>query len=281
MSVLRVVYTLLLRLYPEPFRRRFAMEMRAVFASALADASRQGPAAVIGLCGRELRDLPALLADAHRRQRETRAAASSDDSLQAFTMRAFLQEVVSTSLMVIVIVVGMNLFVPRYVVEGSSMQPSFADGDWIITSTIPYLLDDPQRGDVVVLASPDPLGLASEDLLKRVIGLPGETVAIHDGLVWVDGVPLDEPYVSAMPGYVYEGYTLGPDEYFVLGDNRNHSRDSHLFGPVPREDILTRVLVTYWPPANWEVLGAPDYRQPASVTPTPWSTTPQPVVPGP
>ncbi len=278
MSIIRAVYAVLLRLYPPAFRERFGGEMQAVFAAALDDARQQGPAAVIRLSGRELRDLPITLLAAHRQQHEERAAASPDDTLQGYTMRAFLREVVSSSLMVIAIVVVMNLFVPRYIVEGSSMQPSFADGDWIITSTIPYLLDGPQRGDVVVLASPAPLGLEPEDLLKRVIGLPGETIAIHGGLVWVDGLPLDEPYINDLPGYTYEAYTLGPDEYFVLGDNRNHSRDSHRFGPVASADIETRVFVIYWPPTNWGVLGAPDYSRPASVTPTP---LPAPGVPAP
>lgn len=169
-------------------------------------------------------------------------------------LRGAAREVASTILVALAIYLVINLLVPRYEVEGQSMQPSFYDGDRLIASSIPYLLDDPQRGDVIILDRP----AASEDLLKRIIGLPGETVTIRDGRVFVNDVPLDEPYINAPPAY-HNTWTLGPDEYFVLGDNRNRSNDSHAFGPVTRAEIVARVLAVYWPPGDWGLVTPPDY----------------------
>lgn len=188
---------------------------------------------------------------------------------------SFWKDVRDTVFMVIIIYTLVNLLAPRYIVEGSSMAPNFETGEWIIVSRLPYLLGDIQRGDVVILDFDEP----QEDLIKRLIGLPGETIEIHDGLVFVDGVPLDEPYINAEPRYNGE-WTLGEDEYFVLGDNRNNSRDSHAFGPVTADHIIGRAWVIYWPPEHWGLVGSASYDQPAELPPTATPTlTPSPVPP--
>ncbi len=197
--------------------------------------------------------------------------------------RSLLRDVWDTILMVVVIYTLVNLLAPRYIVQGASMEPNFETGEWIIVNRLPYLLGQPERGDVVILDFPDP----QEDLIKRLIGLPGETVAIHDGLVYIDGEPLDEPYINAPPRYNGE-WTLGPDEYFVLGDNRNNSRDSHHFGPVTRDQIIGKAWVIYWPPEAWGLIPHYSYdstplpRPTATPTATPLpSATPTPAMPQP
>ncbi len=185
--------------------------------------------------------------------------------------RSIWRDVRETVLMVVAIYTFVNLVAPRYIVEGRSMQPNFETGEWIIVSRLPYLLGQPQRGDVVILDFPEP----QEDLIKRLIGKPGETIAIHDGLVFVDGVPLHEPYINELPRYNNE-WTLGPDEYFVLGDNRNNSRDSHVFGPITMDRIIGKAWIIYWPPPNWGFVPAQTYGSPPVPTPTP---TPSPVTP--
>ncbi len=169
--------------------------------------------------------------------------------------RTFWRDMRDTLVMVVIIYTLVNLLAPRYIVEGSSMQPNFETGEWIIVSRLPYLLGAPQRGDVVVLDFEEP----QEDLIKRIIGLPGETVEIRDGLVYINGQPLEEPYINAAPRYTGEPIVLGPDEYYVLGDNRNNSRDSHSFGAVSRDHIMGRAWLIYWPPPKWGIVPQQHY----------------------
>jgi len=172
--------------------------------------------------------------------------------------RTFWRDMRDTLAMVVIIYTLVNLLAPRYIVEGSSMEPNFQTGEWIIVSRLPYLLGAPQRGDVVVLDFEEP----QEDLIKRVIGLPGETVEIRDGLVYINGQPLEEPYINARPRYTEEPITLGADEYFVLGDNRNNSRDSHSFGAVTSDHLMGRAWLIYWPPPEWGIVPQQDYGAP-------------------
>lgn len=167
---------------------------------------------------------------------------------------SLLRDIRDTVLMVVAIYTLVNLIAPRYIVEGASMQPNFETGEWIIVNRLPYLIGEPQRGDVVIIDFAEP----QEDLIKRVIGLPGETVEIHDGVVYIDGAALPEHYINAQPRYDGE-WTLGPEEYFVLGDNRNNSRDSHSFGALNREQIVGRAWIIYWPPEQWGVVPGQSY----------------------
>jgi signal peptidase I len=118
---------------------------------------------------------------------------------------------------------------------------------YVLVDKVSYMLGDPQRGDVVVFNYP----LATErDFIKRVIGLPGETVTISAGQVYINGEVLEEPYIAAPPAYE-NSWTLGPDQYFVLGDNRNSSSDSHSWGPLDRQYLIGRAVFVYWPPTLW------------------------------
>jgi signal peptidase I len=172
--------------------------------------------------------------------------------------KSWLKEIIQIILIVALVRIGMDTFLPRYVVDGASMQPNFATSQRVIVDRVTMLLSGPERGDVVVLDSPES---KSELLIKRVIGLPNETIAIQDGRVYVNGNMLNEPYVLDYCTYrsCNGEWRLGPNEYFVLGDNRSHSLDSHAFGPVSRSSIIGIVRVRYWPPDKAEIVSAPTY----------------------
>mgnify|MGYP000238683920 CR=1 FL=1 len=169
-----------------------------------------------------------------------------------FLWREFADEWVKPMLKILFIVLLVNLFLPRYYVEGRSMEPNFHERDMLLTSAIDVMTDSLQRGAVVVLSSP----VDGIMVLKRIIGMPGDTVEIRDGTVYINGVALDEPYINERPNYSGE-WTLGADEYFVLGDNRNRSYDSADYGPVPRANIRGAVRLRYFPFTDVEVFPTP------------------------
>lgn len=107
-----------------------------------------------------------------------------------------------------------------------------------------YIFGAPQRGDVIVLRYPKD---TSRDFIKRVIAVPGDTVEIKQGRVYVNGQALDEPYVRDRPNYYMQKQVVPPDNYFVLGDNRSNSLDSHVWGMLPADDIVGKAWILYWP----------------------------------
>ena len=134
-----------------------------------------------------------------------------------------------------------------YVVRGDSMRPTFEPGQHLLVSRMAYAASALSRGDVVVLRDPRDSG---RRILKRVVGLPGEEVRIRDGLLFVDGVHMDEPYLGGLPASVGLGnstWGLGSSEYFVAGDDRVRSTDSREYGPVPEGLIVGRAWYRYWP----------------------------------
>ena len=131
------------------------------------------------------------------------------------------------------------------------MRPSFRDGDVLVVDTRAYRRSDPSRGDVVVVCGPrEP----ERHELKRVVGLAGEEVRFEDGLLHVDGMVLDEPYLGGLPstlGLEARRWSLGPDEYFVMGDDRVRSTDSREYGPVKADMLVGKALLRCWPPRRW------------------------------
>jgi signal peptidase I len=172
----------------------------------------------------------------------------------------WLHEIADTAVLIVAVFALVNLSSARYMVEGKSMFPNFDDYQVLYVSRLNYMLGAPERNDVIVFHYPNN---PSEDYIKRVIGLPGETVTIRDTRVFVDDSPLDEPYINEACDLLHcpdQSHTLGPDQYFVMGDNRNHSSDSRAFGPVDRRLIVGEVLIRYWPPPEWGIvtqIGAP------------------------
>jgi signal peptidase I len=162
---------------------------------------------------------------------------------------AFIWEMVKVVAIALVIILPIRYFlVQPFYVKGSSMEPNYHDYEYLIIDEITYRFNEPHRGDVVVLRDPSSSG---QYFIKRIIGLPGETITITNGKVAIDGVDLDE---SVYLSDTLETYTsnvattdLTDNQYFVLGDNRPVSHDSRRFGPVDQSEFVGRVWVRAWP----------------------------------
>ncbi len=172
---------------------------------------------------------------------------------------SLFREVVETILLAAIVFLLVNAATGRFRIDGSSMEPTLHDGEFVIINRIIYKLHPPQRGDVIVFMRD-----GRRDYIKRVLGLPGETIEIRQGQVFINGQLVPEPYIKEAGLYSMPPRTMGPDEYFVLGDNRNNSSDSHTWGAVPFSAIDGKAWVIYWPPQHWSLV--PHYSYPA-VTP--------------
>jgi signal peptidase I len=133
-----------------------------------------------------------------------------------------------------------------YVIPTSSMAPTLAPGDRFVVDE--GRRSDPKRGEIWALRMPSPPAPRGSIAVKRVVGLPGETIEVASGRVLIDGEPLSEPYLTAPPSYTLPPTKLGPREYFVLGDNRNVSSDSHVWGPLDASGLMGPVRYRFWPP---------------------------------
>jgi signal peptidase I len=163
-------------------------------------------------------------------------------------MKTFVRELIITAVLAIVIFLGARLTIQTFVVLMTSMEPNFHEGQRLVVNKAVYFFGDPQRGDVVVFEAPN---RATEDFIKRIIGLPGDKVEIADGDVYINGISLDEPYIMEAPIYTMAEKEIPEDMYFVLGDNRNHSNDSHNNWLVPRDSIIGKAWLSTWPPDDW------------------------------
>jgi len=184
--------------------------------------------------------------------------------------RRVIGELLRTIVQAVLIFVILSALIGRFEIHQISMEPNFHEGQRVIVSKLdslwssfvgtahaaedqrnsPFAL---KRGQVVVF---NPLSHAGDPLIKRVIALPGDTIEIRDNIVLVNGQALDEPYVHGQQTSCnsYCGpLTLGPDTYFVMGDNRSNSMDSRVFGPVPAGEMIGRVVLRYWPPEQIDI----------------------------
>jgi len=178
------------------------------------------------------------------------AATPSEPPKEKRGFEYMVRDVLSVVISAVVIAFLLKAFVvDSRIVPTNSMYPTIEGGDRVIMLKFPYYFGFlPERQDVVVFAAPQEFD-NEEDLLKRVIGLPGDTVEVKDGKVYVNGTALTEPYLYESPVYDYDAITVPENCYFMLGDNRNRSRDSHMWeNPfVPFGDIKGRVVLCYWP----------------------------------
>ena len=164
--------------------------------------------------------------------------------------KRFGMDILETIVLAIVLYFGINALSARVRVDGFSMIPTLQNGEYILVNKLAYKTGQPNRGDIIVFRLP---GDESQDLIKRVIGLPGDKVKVSDGAVTINGEKLEEPYIAQNPLYFGE-WTVPADNLFVLGDNRNDSRDSHQWGMLPFENIIGKSVVIYWPPNDWKVI---------------------------
>src|SRR5262245_17327725 len=188
-------------------------------------------------------------------------------------------ELLQTIVLTLAIFLGVRFVVQNFRVEGASMEPTLETGQYLLISkasyfhidgtpldrflptthqgSIDYLFGGPQRGDIVVFKAPTQ---PDKDFIKRVIGLPGDTVLIKNGTVYVNGQALDEPYIHFPATYTYpfdgQPRQVPDGNYFVLGDNRPNSSDSHLGWFVPVDNLVGKAWISYWPPPSWGLMPA-------------------------
>jgi signal peptidase I len=177
---------------------------------------------------------------------ERTAAAVPEHEAQPSMSWMMLRELIETIVLSLVIFLLIRQVVQNYRIESHSMQPNFYEGEFILVNKLAYRLGAPERGDVLVFHNPNNL---EEDYIKRIIGLPGDTVDIHDGRVFINGKPLVEEYpINEIPrGSIYGPVVIEPDHLFVMGDNRPQSQDSRVFGQLPEDLIVGKAWVRVWP----------------------------------
>jgi signal peptidase I len=169
---------------------------------------------------------------------------------QTDNWKRFALDILETVILAVVLYFGINAISARVRVDGLSMNPTLQHGEYVLVSRLTYKTGEPQRGDIIVFSFP---GDQKQDLIKRVVGLPGETISIRNNEVLVNGVKLEEPYIAQSPIYSGE-WTVGEGQLFVLGDNRNDSKDSHQWGLLPAENVIGKALLIYWPPPEWKLI---------------------------
>lgn len=192
-------------------------------------------------------------------------------------MKSVMRDLLQTVLLALLLFLAMQALTGSFEVNGPSMVPNLVDGQRIMVNkavyfhikknralaavpflsekgNVLYLFHPPKRGEIIVAdLPPNP----SQEIIKRIIGLPGEVVEIKMGKVYINGVPLKEPYLVESTLYEMPPLTIPQDHYFILGDNRNISSDSHSWGTLPYNNIVGKAWLSYWPPGRWRLV--PNY----------------------
>ena len=210
------------------------------------------------------------------------------EKVQERSIKAFLADNLPTVTVAILLAVGMRIFVaePRYI-PSSSMEPTLLIDDRLIIDKLSFRWRKPERGEIVVFNPPNNPVVpdATKVYIKRVIGLPGDQISIRDGKVFINNAPLNEPYIASPPNYTlptqddalcpncfrpnnvqagkdYSFFTVPNGKYWMMGDNRNNSLDSHVWGFLPEENLVGRAMFRYWPFDNRAGnLSVPKYNQ--------------------
>jgi signal peptidase I len=188
-------------------------------------------------------------ADSNNREPHIEPQFIEEPPPQGQPVEVVIREIVETLLLTFFIFWLVNSLVGRYRIDGSSMNPTLFDGQYLLINNISYLLDEPDQGEIIVFRHPN----QDLNLIKRVIGVPGDQVEVRNQEVRVNGVLIDEPYIMAAPNY-NGTWEVKEGEYFVLGDNRNNSSDSHSWNGLPADHIIGKALIVYWPPQDWSTV---------------------------
>lgn len=171
------------------------------------------------------------------------------------------RELLETAALTLAIFLAVRVCLQNFKVEGESMFPTLHNGEYILVDKISYMFHSPQRGDIVIFRAVPALQ-PDKDFIKRIVALPGESVAVHGGSVYINGRALREPYIKEPPDYTFQAQTVPKDSYFVLGDHRNDSYDSSKWVSTPwlaRKYIIGKALVAYWPPGDISLFRAPTF----------------------
>jgi len=161
------------------------------------------------------------------------------------------REIVETLALTLIIFLVIHFTIQNYQVDGSSMESSLHNNEYVLVNKQAYLFQPPARGDVIVFYWPVD---TTKDLIKRVIGLPGDTIVTTSSTVQVDGVVLHEPYVKVPFNLEGHQWIVPANDYFVMGDNRQFSDDSRDWGFVPKSYIIGKAVIIYWPLGNWQFI---------------------------
>lgn len=169
--------------------------------------------------------------------------------------KSMILQIIASVALALLIFFGVQTIIESRVVEGSSMEANLHDGERLIVVKAAYWFGEPQRGDIVIFTHPLD---AERTLVKRVIGLPGEQIEIKDSVVYINGSPLEEPYVKGTTSPF--SMTEVPEGcYFVMGDNRQASSDSRSWRFLPEENIIGRAWLLYWPMGDWHLIDGYSY----------------------
>lgn len=166
-------------------------------------------------------------------------------------MKIIIRDVVITVIIAVVIYLVIQNVFQTSVVVGPSMEPSFQDGQRLLINKAAYYLDEPERGDVIIF---HPFAGQGSEYIKRIIGLPSDTIEVKTSAVYVNGTKLEETYVENPAAYTLTETNIPDSNYFVLGDNRNNSNDSHNGWTVPQQNITGKAWLSIWPPDQWGVV---------------------------
>lgn len=162
-------------------------------------------------------------------------------------MRNYVRDLIGTVLLAVVLFFLLRMVIGNYQVFNVSMQPGLYEGERLLVNKMAYTFSEPDRGEIIVFRSPTD----GTNLIKRVIGLPGDLIEVKNGIVYVNTIGLNEPYVRYPATYTMTTIQVPLDQYFVLGDNRNNSSDSHVGWTVPKNNLIGRAWVFTWPPDKW------------------------------
>lgn len=184
-----------------------------------------------------------------------KSSAETAGKTEKFSIKNLLKSNARLVAISMVIALAVRLFIaePRFI-PSNSMDPTLHIGDRLLVEKLSYRVHPPHHGDIVVFEPPPQLqaiGYRREQaFIKRVMGLPGDTMAVHQGQVYRNDQPLTETYILASPNYEMNPVTVPDNALFVMGDNRNDSNDSHVWGFLPIENVIGHATLRFWPPDN-------------------------------